>query len=138
MTMNKAAEKAVPEAAEILADAIRNMSIDDAMNILNGPDDAATQYFRKVSGVSLQNKFQPIVSEATDQTGVTAAYKNMINKATPLFGGFLEDSAVDLDQYVTDKSLDGLFKYIAQEEKNIRQDPSARTSDLLKKVFSQQ
>ena len=136
-TMNNAAEKAVPEAAEILADAIRQMSVDDAMNILNGPDDAATQYFRKVSEASLVERLKPIVSRATDQAGVTAAYKSLTNQAGPLLGSLVEGSALDLDQYVTNKSLDGLFKYIALEEKNIRENPTARTTDLLKKVFGQ-
>lgn len=134
-TMNQAAEKAVPEAASILADAIRQMSVDDAMNILNGSDDAATQYFQKVSEASLAEKFKPIVKQATDQAGVTAAYKNLAGQASPLLGGIMEGSALDLDQYVTDKSLDGLFKYIAMEEKRIRENPAARSTDLLKKVF---
>lgn len=135
MTMNVAAEKAVPEAAGILGDAIRQMSVEDAMNILNGPDDAATQYFRKVSEASLAERFKPIVAQATNQAGVTAAYKNLTGQATPLLSGVLGNNALDLDQYITDQSLDGLFKYIAIEEKNIRTDPSARSTDLLKQVF---
>lgn len=135
-TMNQAAEKAVPEAATILSDAIRQMSVTDAMNILNGPDDAATQYFRKVSETSLTEKFKPIVSQATDSAGVTASYKNLTSQAAPLLGGVMNNSALDLDQYVTNKSLDGLFKYIAQEEQSIRSNPAARTTDLLKKVFA--
>jgi hypothetical protein len=135
-SMNLAAEKAVPEAAEILSNAIRDMSVDDAMTILNGPDDAATQYFRKVSEASLVDKFKPIVSEATDKTGVTSAYKQLTGKAAPLLGGIMKGSSLDLDQYVTDKSLDGLFQYIAKEEKSIRENPAARTTDILKKVFS--
>ncbi len=136
-SMNQAAEKAVPEAATILADAIRNMSVDDAMTIINGSDDAATQYFRKVSEAKLVDKFMPIVNQATTQTGVTAAYKNLTDLSTsPLLGNVLGgNNALDLDQYVTDKSLDGLFKYIAIEEKNIRSNPAARTTGLLKKVF---
>ena len=136
LTMNQAAEKAVPEAATILADAIRQMSVEDAMQILNGADDSATQYFRKVSETALAEKFKPIVSQATDQTGVTSAYKDLTGQAMPLLGGIMgDDNALDLDQYVTNKSLDGLFKYIAMEEKNIRNNPAARTTDLLKKVF---
>ena len=134
-TMNQAAEKAVPEAAEILGDAIRQMSVDDAMKILNGPDDAATQYFRKVSETSLSERFKPIVKQATEQVGVTAAYKNLTGQSSPLLGGVMDGSSLDLDQYVTNKSLDGLFKYIAMEEKNIRSNPAARTTDLLNKVF---
>ncbi|MGR9071746.1 MAG: DUF4197 domain-containing protein [Gammaproteobacteria bacterium] len=134
-TMNRAAEKAVPEAADILADAIRQMSVDDAMNILNGPDDAATQYFRKMSEASLSEKFRPIVSQATDQAGVTAAYKNLTGLSSPMLGGLMQGSSLDLDQYVTGKTLDGLFQYIAMQEKRIRENPAARTSDLLRKVF---
>lgn len=135
MTMNQAAEKAVPEAAEILADAIRQMSVDDAVSILNGPNDAATQYFRKVSEASLTERLKPIISQATNQAGVTAAYKELTGQATPFLGGLMENSALDLDQYVTKQSLDGLFKYIAVEEKSIRNNPTARTTDILKKVF---
>lgn len=134
-TMNQAAEKAVPEAAEILADAICQMSIDDAINILNGPDDSTTQYFRKVSGAALAERFKPIVSQATGHTGLTAAYKKLMGHAAPLLESIIEDNALDLDQYVTDKSLEGLFKYIAMEEKRIRSNPAARTTDILKKVF---
>ena len=134
-TMNQAAEQAVPEAATILSDAIRKMSIDDAMLIVNGPDDSATQYFRKVSEASLAERFKPIVNQATDKAGVTVAYKNLTGKASPLLGNLLQGSALDLDQYVTNKTLDGLFKYIAMEEKRIRANPAARTTDLLKKVF---
>ncbi|MCK5830274.1 MAG: DUF4197 domain-containing protein [Methylococcales bacterium] len=135
-TMNQAAEKAVPEAAEILSDAIRQMSVTDAMSILNGSDDAATQYFRKISESSLMERFKPIVTQATNSAGVTASYKNLTSQASPLLGGIMDKSSLDIDQYVTDKSLDGLFKYIAEEEKSIRSNPAARTTDLLKKVFA--
>ena len=135
-SMNQAAEKAVPEAATILADAIRQMSVADAVGIVNGPDDSATQYFRKMAETSLTAKFKPIVNQATNQTGVTVAYKNLMSKANnPLLGSLLGGSSLDLDQYVTNKALDGLFKYIAIEEKSIRDNPAARTTDLLKKVF---
>lgn len=134
-TMNQAAEKAVPEAAVILGDAIREMSVEDAMNILNGPDDAATQYFRKVSEASLAEKFKPIVKQATEQAGATAAYKNLTGQSSSLLGGVVKGSSLDLDQYVTNKSLEGLFKYISIEEKSIRANPAARTTDMLKKVF---
>ena len=135
-TMNQAAEKAVPEAATILADAIRQMSVDDAVNIVNGPDDSATQYFRKMAEASLTEKFKPIINQATDKAGVTVAYKNLMDKAnSPLLGGLLGGSSLDLNQYVTNEALNGLFKYIAIEEKRIRDNPAARTTDLLKKVF---
>jgi len=119
----------------VLADAIRQMSVDDAVSILNGPNDAATQYFRKASEASLTERLKPIISQATNQAGVTAAYKELTGQAAPLLGGLMEDSALDLDQYVTKQSLDGLFKYIAVEEKSIRDNPTARTTDILKKVF---
>lgn len=138
LTMNQAAEKAVPEAATILSDAIRQMSIDDALKILQGSDTSATEYFRKVSETSLAEKFKPIVSQATDQAGVTSAYKNLTSQASsPLLGGIMDQNNINLDQYITTKTLDGLFEYIALEEKSIRDNPAARSTELLKKVFSQ-
>lgn len=133
-TINQAAEKAVPEAAGILADAIRDMSLDDARAILHGGDDAATQYFRAKSETRLMERFKPIVTQATDQVGVTSAYKSMVKRAGP-WVGILGANDEDLDSYVTRKSLDGLFKMVADEEKAIRSDPVARSTDLLKKVF---
>lgn len=133
-TMNRAAESAVPEASAILGDAIRRMTVEDAQNILNGPDDAATQYFRKVGEERLTSRFRPIVSEATSKAGVTSSYKQVIDSA----GGaasLINADAMDLDGYVTSKALDGLFTMIAVEEKSIRDNPAARTSELLKKVF---
>lgn len=133
-TMNHAAEAAVPEASGIIGDAIRGMTIEDANNILRGPDDAATQYFRKVGEPRLKEKFLPIVKQATEKTGVTAAYKNLTGKAG-FAAGFLQKEGYDVDQYVTVKALDGLFKTIAVEEKEIRKNPAARGTDLLKRVF---
>jgi hypothetical protein len=133
-TLNHAAEKAVPEAAMIFGDAISQMTLADAKSILKGPDDAATQYFRKTSEARLKERFLPIVQNATNQVGVTSAYKKLIQKAGPT-AQFLGVGATDLDTYVQDKAVDGLFKMIAEEEKRIRQDPLARTTDLLKKVF---
>jgi hypothetical protein len=135
-TMNQAAEEAVPEAAELLGEAIRTMSVEDATKILNGPDDAATQYFRKVSGEQLSQRFKPIVEKATNEAGVTSAYKGLTANAGSLLGGFVSQESLDVDKYVTDKALDGLFKYIAIEEKQIRENPLARSTDLLKKVFA--
>lgn len=133
-TMNHAAEKAVPEAASIFADSISKMTLEDAKSILSGPPDAATQYFRKTSDTKLQEKFLPIVKDATQKVGVAAAYKNLIQQAGPV-AQFLGQDAGDLDGYITKRSLDGLFKMVAAEEKRIRENPVARTSDLLKKVF---
>jgi Protein of unknown function (DUF4197) len=133
-TLNHAAEEAVPQAAAVFSDSISRMTLDDARGILKGPDDAATQYFRKTSEAQLREKFLPIVQDATDKAGVTHAYKQLMQKAGP-FTQFLGQDSTDLDGYVTGKALDGLFKMIAEEEKRIRENPVARTTDLLKKVF---
>jgi hypothetical protein len=134
LTMNQAAEKAVPVALEQFRGAIAAMTLDDARGILKGPDDAATQYFRAHAETRLREEFLPIVQEATDSSGVTSAYKEMTKYASGL-GGFLKQQSVDVDAYVTEHTLDGLFTVVAQEEKRIREDPVARSSDLLKKVF---
>ena len=140
-TMNHAAEQAVPEAASVFADAVKNMSIQDAQAILTGTTNAATQYFRRTTETNLYTKFLPIVKKATDETGVTATYKKIMEKAGggTTFGSFgrslLGENAFDVDAYVTNKALDGLFKMVAEEEKQIRQNPLARTSELLQKVF---
>jgi hypothetical protein len=133
-TMNHAAEKAVPEAAAIFGDAITKMSLDDAKAILKGPDDAATQFFRKTSETQLTEKMLPIVKQATEKAGVTASYKQLMQHAGPVTQ-FMGQGSPDLDRYVTSKALDGLFKMVAAEEKSIRQNPVARSTDLLKKVF---
>jgi hypothetical protein len=135
-TINHAAEKAVPEAAAIFADALSKMTVADAQGILAGQNDAATRYFRKTSEARLAEKFLPIVKKATEQVGVTSAYKSLMAKAGPA-ARFLGSDAGDLDGYVTRKSLDGLFTAIAAEEKRIRENPAARTTDLLRKVFGQ-
>jgi hypothetical protein len=143
-TMNHAAEQAVPQAAEVFAGAIKTMSIEDAKGILMGTNNAATQYFRVRTETNLFERFLPIVKKTTDQTGVTAAYKQLLAKAEGgstlgAIGSFgkslLGTEALDVDAYVTNKSLDGLFKMVADEEKRIRENPVARTTDLLKQVF---
>ena len=133
-TMNSAAESAVPEAGAILADSIRQMSVEDASGILNGPDDAATQYFRRVGEERLTSKLRPIVGDATSRAGVTSSYKNLIDQAGPA-AAMMNADAMDLDGYVTNKALDGLFFMIAAEEKRIRENPAARSTELLQKVF---
>jgi hypothetical protein len=141
VTMNHAAEKAVPEAAGVFGDAIKGMSIADARTILAGTNNAATQYFRMTTETNLYVKFLPIVKQATDQTGVTSAYKQLMAKAEGAnsFGSFgrslVGGESMDVDAYVTDKALDGLFKMVAEEEQLIRQNPAARTTALLQKVF---
>ena len=139
ITMNRAAEQAVPEAASVLGDSIKQMSIADAKAVLTGTNNAATQYFRRTSQTNLFDRFHPIVKKATEATGVTRTYKQMMEKASGLGGGFgaslLGKDSTDIDRYVTTKALDGLFVKIAEEEKRIRENPLARSSDLLQKVF---
>jgi len=139
-TMNHAAEQAVPEAAPVFADAVKQMTIADAKAILLGTNDAATAHFKSVTQTNLAARFRPIVQKATAKTGATAAYKNMMGKiGSSKLGGVVAElfnqDTLDLDSYVTDKALDGLFKMVADEEKRIRQNPTARTTELLQKVF---
>lgn len=144
-TMNHAAEQAVPEAAGVFADALKQMTIDDAASILNGAKDAATQYFQRTTQTNLYARFHPIIQKATEKAGVTAAYKNLVAKASvgrgfggfgSAAGGLLPDpESMDLDAYVTRKALDGLFAMVAAQELQIRQNPAARTTELLQKVF---
>ncbi len=137
-TMNRAAEQAVPEAASVLGESLKQMSIAEGKSILTGTNTAATQYFRRTSETNLHARFLPIVKAATERAGVTGAYKRMTEKAGGSFGGLgglLSKQAPDLDGYVTGKTLDGLFLKIAEQEKQIRENPVARTTDLLQKVF---
>jgi len=135
--MNGAAEQAVPQALEVLASSIRQMRLADAKQILRGPDTAATDYFRRTTETNLYQRFLPIVKRATATVGVTAAYKRMMDRVS--LGGFgdaiLGPEAVDIDSYITTKALDGLFLKIAEQEKLIRENPAARTTELLQKVF---
>lgn len=133
-TMNRAAEQAMPKATAIFTDAIKNMSVDDAKAILTGPDDAATQFFRKTTGPQLTAALKTVIQQATDEVGVTSAYKKMAKQASFL-GQMVDTGSLDLDNYVTDKALDGLFLKLAEQEKLIRTDPLARGTDLLRKVF---
>ena len=133
-SLNRAAEQAVPAASGIFADTIREMSVSDARNILHGPDNAASEYFRDKSGDKITERFLPIVADATDRVGVTSRYKSLIVELGPL-AKWIDADAVDLDRYITNQAVDGLFLKIAEEEKRIRENPLARTSELLKKVF---
>jgi Protein of unknown function (DUF4197) len=133
-TMNQAAEQAVPAAADVFANSLKNMSIEDAKAILNGPADAATQFFRRTTEAELTKKFSPIVQQAMTKCGTTAAYQQVMDKAKSV-SPFFSAPALDLNAYVTSKAMDGLFKIVADEEKNIRENPVARSTDLLKTVF---
>ncbi|MGA6993239.1 MAG: DUF4197 domain-containing protein [Candidatus Deferrimicrobiaceae bacterium] len=133
LSMNRAAEKSAPQAKSIFVDAIREMTIEDAKQILNGGDTAATEFFKGRTGGKLSEAFKPIISSSMDEVGATRSYKEMMGKYTAL--PFMKAESLDLDQYVTNKSLDGLFYMVGQEEKKIRTNPAARVTDLLKTVF---
>jgi hypothetical protein len=135
VSMNRAAEKATPATTRILVDTVKGMSLDDARSILSGPDDAATQYFRRTNETRLGDTILPIIQDATAQAGVTATYKRMTG-SLGFLSQFTDPDSLDLDRYVTRKTLDGLFLKLAQEEALIRRDPLARSTELLKKVFA--
>ncbi len=139
--MNHAAEQAVPAAADVFAAAVRDLTIADAKSILGGATNSATLYFRRATESRLYDQFRPIVGRATDQAGVTSAYKQMLGKAGTagslgsLSRSLLGAESADLDDYITHRTLDGLFKVIGDEEARIRQNPAARTTALLQQVF---
>ena len=133
-TMNIAAEQAVPLTLNVLKQAIKKMSVADARSILEGNVDAATNFLKRVGSDDLSNQIAPIVQAATAKTGVTKVYKTMYDKMG-FAGKYINLEDYDVDRYVTDKTMDGLFIKIAEEEKKIRENPQERTTDLLKQVF---
>jgi hypothetical protein len=133
LSMNRAAERAAPEAKAIFVDAIKQMTFDDAKKILDGADNAATVYFKDKTSDRLAQIFKPIVNRSMSEVGATQAYQHLNNNVKKV--PFVDTFSFDLDQYVTDEALDGLFVMLAREEKRIREDPAARVTDLLKKVF---
>lgn len=136
VSMNRAAEEATPQAMSIFSNTIKSMSVEDAYGILKGSDNAATEYLKKKGGNQLQQQFLPIVKQATNRIGVTEKYKALIDNLG-MMSKFIDVESLDLDKYVTDKAIDGLFSLVANEEKLIRDNPAARTTDILKKVFSE-
>jgi len=108
--------------------------VQDAKGILNGPQDAATQYFRKATEAELTTKFSPIIEQAMTKCGTTTAYQQLLDKAKGV-SPFFSNPSLDLNAYVTGKAMDGLFLMVTEEEKRIRENPVARSSDLLKSVF---
>ena len=133
LSMNRAAEAAAPLAARYFGDAIRAMTLQDARGILTGGDTAATEYFRGKTHDQLYAAFKPVVAQKVGEVGATRAYKDMMGRydSVPMMGS----RSLDLDDYVTNKSLDGLFYMVGEEEKKIRTNPMARSTDLLKTVF---
>jgi hypothetical protein len=132
-SMNTAAEQAAPKAKAIFIDAITQMTFDDARRILNGPDTAATDYLRAKTSMAIAGLFRPIITDNMNKVGVTRLYKQMVEplKMLPI----ASPVPVDIDGYVTEKALHGLFTMVAEEEKKIRRNPAARVTDLLKDVF---
>jgi len=134
VAMNRAAEKAAGEATDVFLDAIRQMTFSDARSILNGGDTAATDYFRRTSSAALRSRFEPIVAEKVQSVGLAQLYSGLVDRyqLLPIPG---KQPAPELDSYVTDQALDGLFTVLGQEETRIRTDPAARVNELLKTVF---
>lgn len=135
LTMNRAAETAAKEAAPVFINAIKGMTITDGMTILKGGDDAATNYLKSNTSTELLTKFKPIIQKALLQVQVTKYWNPLVKSYNKV--PFVEKMNPDLDAYVTDKAIEGLFFLVAQEEGKIRKDPGARVNDILKKVFGQ-
>ncbi len=133
VAMNRAAEAAVPESKVLLEQALKQMTVADAKQILTGGDDAATQYFKRVTYQPLQKKFAPIVTRETQKVRLADAYDAVAAKGVAL--GVLKPEQATLESYVTAKTLDGLYFMMAEEERAIRKDPLGQSSALLKKVF---
>jgi len=133
--MNRAAEKAAPMATDYFVSAVKEMSFDDARNILKGSDTAATEYFRSKTGDKILTAFLPVVSSSMQEVGVVRSYSEMIRKVEAIPFGAAAVGPFDLEQYVAGKAVDGLFTILGEEEKKIRKDPAARATKLLKKVF---
>jgi len=133
LKLNRAAELATPKAKRIFGNAIREMTFDDAGKILNGPDDAATQYFKGKMSAPLSKEMRPIVKKALNQAGAIRAYDGVMGKykAVP----FVPDVKANLTQHVVDLGMAGIFHYMAEEEAAIRKNPVKRTTSILKKVF---
>lgn len=133
LRMNRAAEAAVPEAKALLIDSAKKMTLTDAKAILTGPDDAATQYFKKTTSKQMAEKFLPIVKKATENVQLAQQYNKYAETASQF--GLVKKEQVNLEQYVTQKALDGVYLMMAKEEAAIRKDPIGQTSSILKKVF---
>ncbi len=132
-SMNQAAEAAVPQAQTLLLDAVRRMTVADAKEILAGPQDAATQYLDRSSREQIRVKFLPIVKQATDQVGLARQYNAFAGQAASF--GAIDAKSANIENYVTEKALDGLFSVIATEEAKIRENPAEAATSLARKVF---
>jgi Protein of unknown function (DUF4197) len=133
LTMNRAAEAAVPEAKQLLVDAVKTMSVQDAKGILGGGDTAATEYFQRSTRSQLGRRFLPIVKQATDRVGLAQQYNALAGQGVAL--GLVKEDQASIESYVTQKALDGLYFMIGEQEKAFRQDPVGATSDIVRRVF---
>jgi hypothetical protein len=133
LTMNRAAEAAVPEAKKLFVDSARKMSVQDAKGILTGGQTSGTEYFKRTTSDQLREKFLPIVKKATAKVKLAEKYNQYAQKGVQF--GLVKKEDANLDDYVTQKALDGLFFMVAEEEKKIRQDPVKAGSDIIQKVF---
>lgn len=134
LSMNRAAEDAASGALDIFVGAIKEMTFEDAMALLRGGDDAATQYLQKKTTDDLTEKFKPVIKTSLDKVNATKYWNTVMNSYNKV--PFVKPMEADLDVYVTEKAIDGLFVQVAKQEKEIRENPGARTTDLLKKVFA--
>ena len=133
LTMNRAAEAAVPEAKKLFIDAVKKMSVQDAKGVLTGGQTAGTEYFKRTTTDPLRQRFLPIVKRATAKVKLAEKYNEYAGKGVQF--GLVKKEQANLDDYVTQKALDGLFFMVAEEEKKIRQDPVRAGSDIVRKVF---
>lgn len=133
LTLNRGAEDAAKEAKPIFIAAIKSMTIQDAWGILRGDENAATEYLRRTTSAQLYEKFQPVIANSLNKVNATKYYSDLVNTYNKI--PLIEKVNPDLNDYATNKAMDGLFLLIAGEEKKIREDPVARTTDLLKRVF---
>ena len=133
LSMNRAAEAAAPEAKQLLVDAVKKMSVQDAKAILTGGDTAATDYFRRTTQDQLTQRFLPIVKKSTDRVGLAQQYNSLAGQGASL--GLVKKDDATIETYVTRKALDGLYLMIAEQEKAFRQNPVGASSDIVKKVF---
>jgi hypothetical protein len=132
-SMNKAAEAAVPQAQALLVDSVKKMTVQDAKSILSGPQDSATQYLNKTNREQIRAQFLPIVKKATDQVGLAKQYNNFAGQAASF--GVIDAKSANIENYVTEQALDGLFAMIAEQEASIRENPAGAATSLAKKVF---
>lgn len=133
LSMNRAAEAAAPEAKQLLVEAVKKMSVQDAKQILTGGDTAGTEYFKRNTQAQLAQRFLPIVKKATDRVGLAQQYNSLAGQGVQL--GLIKKDDASIEQYVTRKALDGLYLMIGEQEKAFRQNPVGATSDIVKRVF---